>query len=327
MNSFSCSLSGLVISILSLIPVAVNAQECNPVSYMRDQVVLNSYSDKLSYLHNISAQNWSEQRKNIAGGVTLPFEVPINARGSYEDFSRWRNDYFSQIHYTRDIKDDYVFHQSAFDQNSLQGYLGCLSQNSRAGLFAYATYNNTLANLHVSWSPGPKVDAAGPDAVTVHVKSTGLDPELDQSLTVRRGGEAVSTVRLREDVPVVVTAELVDRDGSHISAVPVNLLLPRTCENVNVTREEKMVRQTGWGNGDQQGLLPSLAYDWEKELVKKGYTNVHVEYLGKVREEHKGDGPNGNWHSRYNYWGDYRATYATRVPGPGCYGQYADDVP
>lgn len=102
---------------------------------------------------------------------------------------------------------------------------------------------------------------------------------------------------------------------------------PERCPTISEVREEDKVLDTGMGDSSRQSLLPTLGFEWKAKLQKAGYTNVSVEYKGKVREEESCGGPFHTWNCHRNYYGQYHAKYTVSVLDPSCSGRPLKDAP
>lgn len=265
---------------------------CPPDKFMQTSNYHFTRNQWLAFLNTIDRSNFSEAKQKMSASGVLPFDVPVEAQGSYSDFQKWWSVYKSQTHYSRTDMQDLSIVTSMFDPAGLKAYQSCLANGF--GLSSFLTLNGNQATVTIHWKPFPPLtNQPVPPSVGLVLKAYygNKAPQISKQ-EIMWNGDVPAVYSLTPGVPFTLTVEI-----PHSTSTSVSALIPKDHQcwlptpTVTMYHPENPVlvdaheRTNKYLTANEKNILAQ----WKASLEKEGKQNV----ITWVAYEFENDSQNG----------------------------------
>ncbi|MGH8159272.1 MAG: hypothetical protein ACREPQ_14220 [Rhodanobacter sp.] len=278
--------------------MADQRERCPPAAFLAKSDTRLNTSDSLAFLNSIDQSNYSEAQHSLSATGMLPIEVPIQAQGSYSDFSKWWSEYKSRTAYYRTSDQDLTVVTSALNSDGLEAYKACL--HGVYGLTIASKLNGTQLITELFWKSYPPPPGAKTIDVTVPVQITvtrGAAEEQVRQMDV--GIDSVTPVvfALNKGEPFTAVFTVANNGGVSVSA---DLPLIHTCSittpvSTVTYSKNPIVLDHQRNNGNVNATIAWGTPYFLAELAAKGLTNIEMQKPAVP----EGGGAGNRWYRIY----------------------------
>jgi hypothetical protein len=135
--------------------MADQATQCSPMDFVTTYKMNFTRDQALAYLDQIDRTNFSEAKHTFSAAGVIPFDVPIHAQGSYDDYSKWWSEFKRTTKFNYSSNETQAIVQTMVTANDLEKYKACVVGG--LGLSAFLTQNENQAIVQIHWRPAPPV--------------------------------------------------------------------------------------------------------------------------------------------------------------------------
>ena len=259
--------------------MADQREQCPPTAFLAKGNMRLNQSEALAYLNSIDQSDYSEAKHNLSAAGTLPIEVPIQAQGSYDDFSKWWSDYKSRTAYYRTTDQDLTLITSALDSNGLQAYKACL--HGVYGLTIASKLNGTQLVTELYWKSYPPAPGAKTIDVTVPIQITvtrGSTEEPARQVEVGIDSNTPMVFALNKGEPFTAVFTVPNNGGVSVSAnLPVIHSCSITAPVVHVDYKANPIPLDDQkNNGNVDATIARGQHTFQAELETEGRANIKM---------------------------------------------------